>query len=170
MLTKTRIYWAILLTLILVLTGCSKAPQTSQIARQAPEFELKNLNAESLSLSSLKGRLVLINIWATTCPSCVAEMPLFEALQQDWQNRTDVKILMVNLGESSATVSSFLKDRPFTFTVLLDERFDFGQKYNIRYTPTTLIIDQDGLLRASIVGPFKNKAAIQKVVAPYISE
>ena len=85
-------------------------------------------------------------------------------------SRQDVKLLMIDAGESSAQVNSFLKDHNFTFTVLLDERDDVGQKYHIRYTPTTLIIDKDGILRASVVGSFGNQADIEKLVAPYIAE
>lgn len=77
---------------------------------------------------------------------------------------------MIDAGESSVQVNSFLKDRNFTFTVLLDERDEVGQKYNIRYTPTTLIIDKGGILRASVVGSFANQADIEKLVAPYIAE
>jgi peroxiredoxin len=170
MLIKKTILLAILAVAILVLAGCGGSQQSSQIASLAPEFELKNTAGDSITLSSLKGKLVLINFWATTCPPCLEEMPQFEALQKDWAQRGDVKLLMIDAGESAATVRNYLKDRGFTFTVLLDDKFEVGKKFNIRYTPTTLIIDKDGILRASIVGPFKNKAAIEKQVAPYLSK
>jgi thiol-disulfide isomerase/thioredoxin len=125
---KTAILWTILLTAILVLAGCSSRQTEVQIARLAPVFTLKDVTGGSVSLSSLKGKTVLINVWATTCPPCVEEMPLFESIQQSWESRQDIKLLMIDAGESSAQVNSFLKDHNFTFTVLLDEGDDVGQK------------------------------------------
>jgi peroxiredoxin len=167
---KTGIFWTILLTAILVLAGCSSKQTDIQIARRAPAFTLKDVTGGTISLSGLKGKTVLINVWATTCPPCVEEMPLFESIQQSWQSRQDVKLLMIDEGESTVQVNSFLKDRNFSFTVLMDERDEVGLKYNIRYTPTTLIIDKDGMLRASVVGSFSKQADIEKLVAPFIAE
>jgi hypothetical protein len=76
---------------------------------------------------------------------------------------------MVNLGQSASQVSHYLEGRNFTFTVLLDENYVTGQDYQVRYTPTTVIIDRDGVLRESIVGPFKDAAAIKKRVSPYLN-
>jgi thiol-disulfide isomerase/thioredoxin len=177
--TKIRVLGLILLALLLTLSGCGVSQTTGGVAsnskaispagRPAPDFALKTPIGETVSLSSLKGRVVLINVWATTCPPCVQEMPIFESLQQDWQNRTDVKILMVDQGETADLVNRYVQSRGYTFTVLLDSDFNFALKYNIRYTPTTLLVDKEGLLRAGIIGPFVKKADILKWSAPYLN-
>lgn len=77
MIIKTGILWTILLDATLVLAGCSSGQTEVQIARQAAAFTLKDMTGGTLSLSSLKGKTVLINVWATTCPPCVEEMTLF---------------------------------------------------------------------------------------------
>jgi thiol-disulfide isomerase/thioredoxin len=158
-----------LLITILALTGCGSA-QTGQIAaRLAPDFVLQDLAGQAISLDSLRGRLVVINVWATTCASCVAEMPYFQELEKDWQGRGDVQLLLVNQGESASQVKYFMDSRNYSFKVLLDTNYYFGQQYNIRFTPTTIIIDRDGILRNTIIGPFKNKKAILDMLGPYLT-
>ncbi len=170
MFTKPGLFTVLVMILILSMAACASPSPSPQIARKASPFTLKTMDGDSVSLDALKGRLILINFWSTTCPPCIEEMPYFEDLQQDWRNRDDFKLLMINTGESAAVISNFLKNHSYTFTVLLDEGFKVGQKYAIRYTPTTLVIDKNGMIKASIVGPFKNKAAIEKMVTPYLFE
>jgi thiol-disulfide isomerase/thioredoxin len=163
-------WWGIvLLVVIFVLNGCGQNQSNLQIAKLAPAFELKDLSGNTVSLSALKGKTILINVWTTTCPPCVAEMPIFEALQQDWSQNNEVKILMIDLGESKGTVSDYIKKQKYTFSVLLDSNLDFGRTYGIRYTPSTLIIDREGILRAFIVGPFKDKNSILKTVETHLN-
>jgi thiol-disulfide isomerase/thioredoxin len=164
-------WWGIILVvLILVIGGCSNASGSLQIAKPAPAFELKDLSGNTVSLGAFEGRTVLINVWATTCPPCVAEMPYFEALQQDWNKRNDVKILMIDLGEPAAKVRDYIKKQNYTFTVLLDTSNEFGEKYNIRYTPSTIIIDRGGIMRAFVAGPFKDKNSVLQAVGPYLNQ
>jgi thiol-disulfide isomerase/thioredoxin len=166
---KFKIVVPVLVAALMLISGCDSSQQSSLLTRPAPDFETKTLSGESISLSSLKGKLVLINFWSTTCPPCLEEMPQFEELQKDWAKRDDVKLLMIDAGEAASTVSQYLKKFDYTFTVLLDPGFEVGKKYGIRYTPTTLIIDKDGILRISILGPFKNKAAIEKQLAQFLT-
>ncbi|HSW57090.1 MAG TPA: TlpA disulfide reductase family protein [Dehalococcoidales bacterium] len=167
---KLSVSLALVLVLSLLFAGCTGTQQSGQSGNPAPDFSLKSATGETVSLSSLRGRVVLINFWSTTCQPCVQEMPHFEELHQEWQNRNDVKMLMINTGESAAVVKNFLDSRNLTFTVLLDEGVKIAQKYKVRYTPTTLIVDKNGIIRQSVAGAFRNKAAIEKFAAPYLAE
>jgi thiol-disulfide isomerase/thioredoxin len=122
----------------------------------------------TVSLSDLRGKVVLINFWATTCPPCVEEMPTFQSLYQDWSARNDVVFLAIDTGESAGTVNDFMLANKYTFTVLLDSQYKATEDFAIQYTPTTVLIDKDGNLKYRVVGPFKDKAAILKAIGKYL--
>lgn len=160
---------SILIIVILALAACSGGSGPGvQIGSPAPDFTLRDLNGQSISLSNFLGKAVLINFWSTTCPPCVEEMPYFEALHQDWENRNDIVLITVNMGEDSTRVKNFIQSKNYTFPVLLDGSFEAAQKYRVQYTPTTVLIGKDGTVKFSISGPFKDKAAIEKQVAGYL--
>jgi peroxiredoxin len=156
---------------MVVPAACSTNTQSDDqgivIDSPAPDFSLKDLTGRTVSLSGLKGKVVLINIWTTTCPPCVQELPHFQSLHNDWANRSDVILLTVNLGESQSTVENFMRSNRYTFPVLLDSQFTVAEKYRIRFTPTSLIIDSTGLLKANIIGAFKDKTAIEKQMSEF---
>jgi thiol-disulfide isomerase/thioredoxin len=133
----------------------------------APDFSLKNLNGESVSLFSFNTP-VLLNFWATTCPPCLAEMPHFQELYEDWSSRDDVAFLSINLGESSSTVKEYINSNHYSFPVLLDTGSAVSEKYQIRYIPTTLLVGKDREVKYRVVGPFKNKDSIMKAIGSYL--
>jgi peroxiredoxin len=118
----------------------------------APDFTLTTTDGETVTLSALRGKPVIVNFWATWCPPCRAEMPAFE---QVWQrfNRGDVMILGVNQGENATAVVQFARDYVGTsFPLLLDTRTEVGARYGIRALPTTFFIDADGRIQDVKVG------------------
>jgi peroxiredoxin len=146
------------------LPACSGDGQGSNLGVPAPDFALNDLDNQSVSLSSSLGKTVFINFWTTTCPPCVAEMPHFQALSKDWSSRKDVGILTINIGEDAATVRNFMESHQFSFPVLLDSQLKVAEKYRIQYTPTSLVIDKNGVLQQRVIGAFKDKSAIVKMV------
>ncbi len=136
----------------------------------APDFTLKYTDGRSVKLSSLLGKTVVINFWATTCPPCVAEMPIFQQLYDEWSGRNDVVFLSIDLGEDSAKVKLFMDTRHLTFPVLLDPNFEAGQYYQVHYTPSTCLIDSQGYLKFMVVGAFQNKAALDKQLAGFVTK
>lgn len=118
----------------------------------APDFTLTTTDGETVTLSALRGKPVIVNFWATWCPPCRAEMPAFE---QVWQrfNRGEVMILGVNQGENATAVVRFARDYVGTsFPLLLDSRTEVGARYGIRALPTTFFIDADGRIQDVKVG------------------
>jgi len=157
----------------LLIAGCSPRstptppPSTStpaqgtKVGNLAPDFQLNNLDGESVSLSDLRGKPVLINFWATWCPYCVDEMPYIQEVYDEWLSKGLV-VLAINKGESPSKVEEFVKDYDLSFPVLLDVKGDVANKYNIRPLPTTFFIDKDGIIRDIRIGAFQSKQEIEK--------
>jgi thiol-disulfide isomerase/thioredoxin len=115
------------------------------------DFTLPLLDGENVTLSSLKGKVVLLNFWATWCPPCREEMPSMEVLYQRYKD-LEFEMLAVNLREDTNTIRQFMERNGFTFPVPLDQYGRVGSVYGIRSIPTTLIINKDGIIIGRIVG------------------
>ena len=133
-----------------------RALQTANIRvlAQRPDiidFTLPLLNGELNSLSSHKGKVVILNFWATWCPPCRAEMPSMEALYKRFQNQ-GLEILALDIGESAAVVQQFIRNNNYTFPVLLDLSGTAGSVYGVTAIPTSFIIDRGGKIISRITG------------------
>ena len=120
-------------------------------ARPVPEFALTDLDGKAWSLSSLKGRPVMLNFWATWCQPCRAEMPSLELLQTRHE-RAGLTILAVNYKEPPDKIHQFLQTLPFSLPILLDPDGDATSNWTPRVFPTTILIGRDGLPRQSVIG------------------
>jgi peroxiredoxin len=123
-----------------------------EIGNIAPDFNIKNLKGGMTSLSDYRGKIVLINFWATWCGPCKAEMPSMEALYRS-HGRDDFEILAVSidLGDE-APVRSFVGDFGFTFPILLDSQFDVNDLFQVRVVPTSIVVDRDGVVTDRLLG------------------
>ncbi len=159
----------ILMVLVPLLTGCSAGSETlgAQVGELAPEFQLQNLDGQTVSLSSLRGSPVMLNFWATWCPPCREEMPYMQQIHEEWSGRGLV-LLAIDVGESPAQVESFMQSHNLSLPVLLDTKKNVAQKYNISGIPTTFFIDKDGVIQEKIIGAFPNKGAIEKHLSKII--
>ena len=154
-----------ILTSGLLITGCATGSEpTATVGQTAPDFQLQNLDGQSISLSDFKGKPVLVNFWATRCPPCVFEMPYLQEIYDEWSGKGLI-LLAINIGESSSKVEQFLQDHNLSLPVLLDTRAVVAQRYSIQYIPTTFFIDKDGIIQEKIIGAFPNKEAIENRVS-----
>jgi len=168
----SRVILLVILTLVLLVTGCSAGSEPPdresptapvegiQVGNQAPDFQLQNLDGQTVSLGNLQGKPVLINFWATWCSPCVSEMPYIQEIYEEWADKGLV-VVAINLGESSSKAEEFMQSYNLSFTVLLDTKKDVAQKYSIQYIPTTFFIDKDGIIQDKMIGAFQNKAQIE---------
>jgi peroxiredoxin len=117
----------------------------------APDFSASRLDGAEVRLSSLRGKAVFLNFWATWCSPCSEEMPSMEALYQRFRTK-DIAFLAVDIQEDRNTVSAFMQEFSLTFPALLDGSGRISAQYGIRSIPTTLIIDRDGYIIASVIG------------------
>jgi peroxiredoxin len=119
---------------------------------EAPDFRLADPEGRHMSLRDHRGKVVLLNFWATWCLPCRAEMPEMEKLYQEFKGQGFV-ILAVDLRESPAQVRAFAKELKLTFPLLIDEDTKVVQAYAVRALPVTYLIDRKGLMVGRAIGP-----------------
>jgi cytochrome c biogenesis protein CcmG/thiol:disulfide interchange protein DsbE len=132
----------------------------------ASDFSLPALDGETVRLSDLKGQVVLVNLWATWCPPCKAEMPTINDFYQAHQEAGFIA-LIVNVQEDGSTVRAFIEANGFTFPVLLDSRGELMRQYGVRGLPTTFIIDRNGQVRHIQTGAI-TQAELETIVTPLL--
>lgn len=119
----------------------------------APDFSLPDLEGKKVSLTDFKGKVVLLNIWATWCAPCVAEMPSMEKLYQELKHE-DFELLAISVDESGAeAVKPFVEKHKLGFPVLLDTKGEIKNLYQATGIPESFIIARDGIILEKIIGP-----------------
>jgi peroxiredoxin len=115
-------------------------------ADAAPDFTLPARSGGEVTLSSLRGQVVLINFWATWCAPCRTEMPLLEQIYQRYQ-KLGFTTLAVNVEEDSAGAEKWLKETQVSFPVLFDRVNAVSKLYSVTAMPSTVIVDRKGQVR-----------------------
>lgn len=131
----------------------------------APDFELDMLDGTTVKLSDYKGQKVLLNMWATWCLPCRAEMPDMQTFYDDYKDK-GVAVLAVNMTKSEKSVEQvpmFLEQYGISFPILLDEHNEVANRYQVRSLPTTYLINSEGIIEQKIIGPM-NKEMMKKEV------
>ncbi len=118
--------------------------------RIAQDFTLKALEGGKVTLSDLRGKVVLLDFWATWCPPCRKELPSIEKLHREFKDK-DLVVLGID-DEDSGTVKGFLKKNEYSIPVLLDSRQEVHRMYGARAIPTVIVIGRDGVIKAHYVG------------------
>ncbi|MCF6267770.1 MAG: TlpA family protein disulfide reductase [Desulfuromusa sp.] len=155
---KIIIYGIVFLLTVLFLTGCDSStsePQVSQsglVGNVAPDFTLTNMQGEKVSLSQLRGKVVILNFWATWCPPCREEMPSMEQLYRDFKEKGLI-LLAINVEENGEqAVTKFLQRTPYSFPILLDKDGIAQNAYGVFRFPESFIIDRNGVVVEKIIG------------------
>ena len=129
----------------------------------APDFALTSIAGSEVQLSQLAGQVVLINVWATWCPPCRAEMPAIQAAYEQYRDQ-GFTVLAVNQQEDARTVAAYLRDEGLTFTALLDEDGSVSTAYQARVLPSSFFVDRRGVIRAVYRGPMPRSVIAGTVV------
>lgn len=117
----------------------------------APDFSKTSHIGDRYQLSDYRGKVVVLNFWATWCPPCVKEIPSLGRLQAAF-SKDDLLVLSIDVGESKADVVKFLSKIPADFPVLLDEDGKSVNDWNVQTFPTTYVIDQQSMIRLVYYG------------------
>ena len=118
---------------------------------KATDFTLKDLSGKEFTLSSFKGKPVLLNFWATWCPYCRKERAHLDSIYKDYREKGLI-ILSVSTDRSAGLVKRFLKDMPADFTVLFDSNGSVASSYNVRGLPTSFLINREGIIEHKFMG------------------
>lgn len=119
--------------------------------RLAPDFELPDESGKLYRLSDYRGRLVVLNFWATWCPPCREEMPSMERARRAVAS-DGIVLLAVNVGEDADTIFSFTASYPVQFPLLMDRHEKVIKQYPVIGLPTTFVIDPDGFMTHRAIG------------------
>lgn len=138
------------LALILVLAGCYSGSRPTRIGTAAPDFTVKD-DARSVSLHDLKGKIVVLNFWATWCPPCVEEMPSLVSLQSKMKDQ--VTVLAVSVDVDEGAYKKFLKDHGVNLLTVRDPDQKSNTLYGTFKYPETYVIDRNGVVRRKFIGP-----------------
>jgi cytochrome c biogenesis protein CcmG/thiol:disulfide interchange protein DsbE len=130
--------------------GKIPAPQTGFLA---PDFALKTIEGETIQLSDLRGQPVLVNLWATWCPPCRAEMQTLETVYNDYKDRGLI-VLAVNMTsqDDPQAVLPFVTERGLTYPILLDDKGEIAKAYQMKSLPSSFFINRDGTINEVVIG------------------
>ncbi len=144
---QVRKFFAIVavMAILLFAVSCQKkdAEVTPSSGDMAPDFQLKDINGNTMALSAFKGKVVMVEFWATWCPPCKELAPLLTELYNKYKDRGFVMLSIVSSDEGETTVKNFINKYKITYPVLLDNS-GAARKYNVSGIPVSFIINKDG--------------------------
>ena len=137
----------------------------SMISEESPSFVLNDMNGKPVSNTDLRGKVVIIDFWATWCEPCRVEMPALQATYDAYQDQ-GLRILAINLGETRETASAWANTMRLTFDILLDPQQETAMLYQLRGQPSTYVIAPSGIITQIYYGA-TSEAALKAALAPY---
>jgi cytochrome c biogenesis protein CcmG, thiol:disulfide interchange protein DsbE len=138
------------------------------VGRPAPDVTLLDLSNNQVRLSSLRGKIVVLNFWYVACEPCRYEMPIFERLYHADSGR-GVVIVGVNIVDDAQTASSFVAQLGIDYPILRDRGQRAVLAYQITKTPTSFVIDRQGVIRAVLPGAITDSAALDAYLSPLLA-
>jgi len=143
---------AVILLALFAAPGCNKRLEPAVEGKPAPDFTLKDLAGNPVQLSTLKGKVVLVNFWATWCPPCREEIPSMAKMNQAMQGKP-FQLLAISIDEGGkGAVSDFFKKSGVTLPALLDTDGSVAKRYATTGVPETFVIDTKGVIMKKVVG------------------
>ncbi len=134
---------------LLLAAGCNRGANPSRIGKAAPDFSLPDGGAKPLRLADYRGKIVMVNFWASWCGPCIQETPALVELHHE---RPDIAILGISIDEDPDAYQRFLQRFHVDYTTVLDPDQKVAKIYGTDGWPETYIIDRKGVLRRKVVG------------------
>lgn len=146
-------------------------PPSPREGFSAPDFTLDLLSGSQISLSDLRGQVVMVNLWASWCPPCREEMPAIENVYQEYKQQ-GLEVLAVNTTyqDREAEVAAFVKQYGLTFPILLDKTGAVSNRYLLRGLPSTYFVDRKGVIRSVVVGGPMSEALIRTKIQELLED
>jgi len=152
------------LTALPVFDGWSMGSRVPAVGMQAEDFRLTDLDGKPQSLSQYRGKIVLLNFWATWCKPCTTEMPAMQTAYDKLRDKGFV-VLAVNELEDDAKVREHIKQYGHTFPVLMDRDNKVANQFGVFGLPVSVFIDQEGRVQEYIKGGLLTEQKIDDTVA-----
>ncbi len=178
-LNRARLFYSVILILGLGWIWFSANPQSAtsgkipapQAGFLAPDFSLNTLTGENIKLSDLRGKVVLVNIWASWCLPCRAEMPALDRAFQKYKGQGFI-VLAINstIQDSNAKAAEFASTNKLSFPILLDEKGIATRLYRVQSLPSSFFIGTDGIVREVIIGGPMSEALLMSRIEKLLQE
>lgn len=140
-----------------------------EVSFESPALTLYELNGPQRSLKDYSGQVVLVNLWATWCPPCAAEMPGFQRFYEKYRDSRFI-VIAINDGESAPEIRKFATDYSLTFPIWLDPTYEATERaFKAANLPTSYVIDRRGTVRLMWVGAI-SESNLERYVSPIIKE
>ncbi|NLM45912.1 MAG: TlpA family protein disulfide reductase [Firmicutes bacterium] len=146
--------------------GYLRPPEGLEEGKRAPDFTLQAIDGSKISLSDLRGRVVMLNFWSAGCGPCREEMPYLQEVYEELRDK-GFAILAVNL-DSPLIAADFAQKHGLTFPVVTDPDYEIGIRYEVQYIPKTLILDRRGIIRFVGVGSFASAEQLRSLLAKWL--
>ena len=141
--------------LVATLILACAAANASEVGERFPDFVLKNLSGRDVSWKTFQGKVVIVNLWMTTCPPCRKEMPMLQQLQNKYASR-GVVVVGISADDKAGTAAKFARQLKITYPLLLDSILMTSEseqkKFGFLGLPTTFIVDRNGIVRKKVIG------------------
>lgn len=161
--SKVLFFVFIFFTLSIFAQDDLKETTKLNVGDNIPSFTCKALNGKDLTSDDLKGKVVLINFWATWCSPCKAEMPLMQSELYEGIKNDDFVIVAISRGEEKEVVKKFIEQNKYTFPIYLDKEAKVYNLFASKYIPRNFVIGKDGKIKFTSVGFTKDE--FEKLVA-----
>ncbi len=147
----------------------TSAPNTGlDVGQTAPAFQAQLVIGQQISLESLRGKVVILNFWATWCGPCREEMPYFQTLEQKY-GKKDLQVLAIDFQEKSETITKFTDKLGLKLDIGLDPKGEINRLYGVNQYPVSYVIGRDGAILARQFGPFNPPEALDNALQKWIA-
>ncbi len=168
---KTLIGILILFILITIIIFFNSESGYLKEGMEIPDFYIYDLRNNQVSKADLSNQILVINFWATWCPPCREEIPVFIEMKRRYEDR-GIKILLVNIGEDVDDIEKFMRENKYDIDIYIDKKGETAKLFGTNKYPETYIIDGNGILRKKIIGSidWKGKEEVWRYLDEIINE
>ncbi|MFC1905635.1 redoxin domain-containing protein [Chloroflexota bacterium] len=139
-------------------------PTGLEVGKRAPDFTVYDLDGAPVTLSELRGKIVMVNFWAIGCGACMAEMPDIEAVYKSRSELKNFELMAINAGDYLMYIHRTIEEEKWTMPVYVDSDKSAVKAYKIVRIPRTFLIDSSGIIRKIILGRFNNQDQIREAL------
>jgi len=139
------------LLLLAILVSCNRGSHPQRVGEAAPDFTLQDSD-QKVALNQFRGKVVVLNFWATWCPPCNEELPSLMSLQEHTRAK-GIVVLGISIDVDADAYHRFVKQRSVNFLTVRDPEQKISDLYGTHGWPETYIIDRQGVVRRKVIGP-----------------
>ena len=146
-------------------TTMAPIPTGPEVGKRAPDFTVSTLDGDAVTLSSLHGKIVMVNFWSVGCGPCMVEMPDIDEIYKTWSGPIDLVVLAINVGDHETYIRKAIEEKKWEMPIYIDPDRVAVKGYQIYRIPRTFFVDTSGIIRKIELGRFDNKQEIEDALS-----